>query len=132
MRVLPVKQMYPALFFSACCKGGCSGCAMIFTKQEATEISLDIVGKSLQFFFQTTGQIPGSLSELSAPKCQEEKCLMFEGTPKDAWGTELTFERDEKVISIRSAGPDTTFYTADDLVLSRTLVADAGNVWRSR
>jgi len=63
------------------------------------------LSRSLQAYARDHGALPESLGALPGLRSQA-----------DLWGTQIVYERDGDVLTLRSAGPDRVVGTADDLL----------------
>ena len=60
-----------------------------------------------------TGKYPDSIDALAQPI--GDRPALLEKKPQDAWGNDFQIRKTEKGVEIRSAGPDGSFNTQDDI-----------------
>jgi len=84
------------------------------TRITATYASINAIKTAVQTFEIRTGYYPKSMDEMQNPIGGDDTSLL----PKnmvDAWGTPFQYKLDGNKFEIRSAGPDRSMGTADDL-----------------
>jgi hypothetical protein len=79
------------------------------TPEDKTGLRLRLAAIAIGHFYETNHRIPRSLRELGG-----------DIDSLDAWGGSLSYEVRDTSITLRSAGPDRRFGTADDLIEQRT------------
>jgi len=81
------------------------------------DIRCFVVGSSA--FFAMKNRYPKSLEELVKTSAKERRPCIDPRTPLiDPWGTPYNFSiGDDESVTVKSAGPDTKFGTADDIML---------------
>ena len=80
--------------------------------RDRQHVHLGILSRQLQAHARDHGGLPASLAALSADMARPQAADRL----LDLWGTGLGYERARAVFTLRSAGPDREFGTADDIV----------------
>jgi general secretion pathway protein G len=80
----------------------------------ATRGNIDVIGKAVELYRINFNKMPASLQDLT--KESEDIEAPLRDIPVDAWGNAFQFKREGKFrYEIRSAGPDGSMGTDDDL-----------------
>ena len=79
----------------------------------ATRQSIAAIKTAADMYEIRTGKYPDSISALTQPI--GDRPALLEKKPQDAWGNDFQLRRKDKGIEIRSAGPDGSFNTQDDI-----------------
>jgi general secretion pathway protein G len=79
----------------------------------ATRASISAIKTAAQAYEIRTGKFPDSIDALTQPI--GDRPAPLEKKPKDAWGNDFQLRKTDKGVEIRSAGPDGSFNTQDDI-----------------
>ena len=79
----------------------------------ATRTSISAIKSAADMYEIRTGKYPDSVEALTQPI--GDRPALLEKKPQDAWGNDFQLRRKDKGIEIRSAGPDGSFNTQDDI-----------------
>ena len=80
----------------------------------ATRTSIAAIKSAADMYEIRTGKYPDSVEALTQPIGDRPAPLDDKNT-KDAWGNDFQIRRTDKGVEIRSAGPDGSFNTQDDI-----------------
>ena len=80
----------------------------------ATRQSIAAIKTAADMYEIRTGKFPDSIYALAQPIGDRPAPLDDKNT-KDAWGNDFQIRRSDKGVEIRSAGPDGSFNSADDI-----------------
>ncbi len=83
-------------------------------RKAATLTSIGAIDQAIQVYKIETGRLPKSLDDLTAG-INDDEPLLKAGALNDGWGTPFEYKAEGKKYTIRSAGPDGTMNTEDDL-----------------
>jgi len=81
----------------------------------ATRASISAIEQAARTYEIRTGRFPDSLDQLLQPM-GDRPALLDRKAGSDSWGTPFSYKKTSNFIEIRSAGPDASMNTADDLV----------------
>ena len=82
--------------------------------RNATRISIRNIGVAVETYEMEAGKYPASLQDLT--QATDERGALLPNLPADAWGTEFQYKKTDKfTYEVRSAGPDASFGSGDDI-----------------
>ncbi len=79
----------------------------------ATRASIAAIKEAADVYEIRTGKYPDSIEALT--QSVGDRPPLLEKKPQDGWGNDFQLRRKDKGIEIRSAGPDGSFNTQDDI-----------------
>jgi general secretion pathway protein G len=79
----------------------------------ATKANINTIKVAISQYEMDTGKLPKNLKDLVK---EEKHYLDRETVPQDEWGNDFKYYMKGDLVKIRSAGPDGSFDTEDDIV----------------
>jgi hypothetical protein len=94
------------------------------TDEITTHARMDGIALAAAYHCLVTGELASRYATMVLPQSElskvKEECILDDDLLADAWGTEISYVTRSGSLELRSAGPDRTLGTVDDISLPRS------------